>query len=242
VKIGGGQVPPEAADRTRDLVARVILESGPQSAQLVAGRLGLSAAGVRRHLDALVADGILVDREPKRPVQRGRGRPAREYAMTESGRAAFPHAYDELATTALRYLRSVDGDRGVQAFADHRAGVLEAELAPAIAAANGPDRARALALALSAHGYAAGLENGPAPAIDGVQICQHHCPIAHVAQEFPELCEAETRAFERLLGTHVQRLATIAHGDGVCTTHIPLAPPRSAAIAIDSQVRTGSRT
>ncbi|MFW6188461.1 MAG: transcriptional regulator, partial [Actinomycetota bacterium] len=25
----------------------------------------------------------------------------------------------------------------------------------------------------------------------------------------------------RLLGTHVQRLATIAHGDGVCTTHIP---------------------
>ena len=26
---------------------------------------------------------------------------------------------------------------------------------------------------------------------------------------------------QRLVGTHVQRLATIAHGDGVCTTHIP---------------------
>jgi len=25
----------------------------------------------------------------------------------------------------------------------------------------------------------------------------------------------------RLVGTHVQRLATIANGDGVCTTHIP---------------------
>jgi hypothetical protein len=25
----------------------------------------------------------------------------------------------------------------------------------------------------------------------------------------------------RLVGTHVQRLATIAHGDGICTTHIP---------------------
>ncbi|NUR80964.1 MAG: transcriptional regulator, partial [Dermatophilaceae bacterium] len=23
------------------------------------------------------------------------------------------------------------------------------------------------------------------------------------------------------VGSHVQRLATIAHGDGVCTTHIP---------------------
>jgi predicted ArsR family transcriptional regulator len=35
------------------------------------------------------------------------------------------------------------------------------------------------------------------------------------------LCEAETRAFEQVLGTYVQRLATIAHGDGVCTTHVP---------------------
>ena len=35
------------------------------------------------------------------------------------------------------------------------------------------------------------------------------------------------RSFARLLGTHVQRLATIAHGDGVCTTYVP-APPRSA--------------
>jgi len=54
----------------------------------------------------------------------------------------------------------------------------------------------------------------------GEQLCQHHCPVAHVAAEFPQLCEAETEAFARLLGTPVQRLATIAHGDGICTTHI----------------------
>jgi predicted ArsR family transcriptional regulator len=55
----------------------------------------------------------------------------------------------------------------------------------------------------------------------GEEICQHHCPIAHVAAEFPALCDAETAAISRILGTHVQRLATIAHGDGVCTTFIP---------------------
>ena len=37
---------------------------------------------------------------------------------------------------------------------------------------------------------------------------------------YPQLCEAETEAFGRLLGTPVQRLATIARGDGVCTTHV----------------------
>jgi hypothetical protein len=27
-----------------------------------------------------------------------------------------------------------------------------------------------------------------------------------------------------VLGTYVQRLATIAHGDGICTTHVPHGP------------------
>jgi predicted ArsR family transcriptional regulator len=238
--------PPVTADRTRDAVARLVLESGPQTAQTLATRLGLSAAGVRRHLDALVADGLLSETTPKRAVQRGRGRPARTYAVTDAGRAAFPHGYDELATTALRYLRLVEGDAGVQAFAEHRAGALERELAPVSPLSSPVDRARALALALTSRGYAAGIEDGAAPGVTGVQICQHHCPIADVAQEFPELCEAETRAFERVLGTYVQRLATIAHGDGVCTTHIPLSPPRGPVITVNevpnNQVRTGSRT
>ena len=53
--------------------------------------------------------------------------------------------------------------------------------------------------------------------------------MAHVAEQFPELCEAETEVFARLLGTHVQRLATIAHGDGVCTTLRPAHPAGSPA-------------
>jgi predicted ArsR family transcriptional regulator len=48
-----------------------------------------------------------------------------------------------------------------------------------------------------------------------------------VAHEFPQLCEAETELIGRVLGRHVQRLATIAHGDGVCTTCIP--PATNAA-------------
>jgi hypothetical protein len=38
--------------------------------------------------------------------------------------------------------------------------------------------------------------------------------------EYPPLCEAETVAFGRLFGTPVQRLATIARGDGLCATHV----------------------
>ena len=97
-------------------------------------------------------------------------------------------------------------------------------------------RVQALADALSRDGYAAAAGPAPVPGSNsagmtkaaavvgnGEQICQHHCPVAHVAAEFPQLCEAETEAFGRLLGTPVRRLATIAHGDGICTTHVTCA-------------------
>ena len=215
-------------ERTRESVARLVLERGPQTAAALGTQLGLSAAAIRRHLDALVAEGLLNECESRRPVRRGRGRPARTYALTEAGRNAFPHGYDDLANTALRYLRDTGGPALVTAFAEHRAAAIEAVVAPTVTGA--PERAVALAAALSAQGYAASTE----PAGAGVQICQHHCPVAHVAAEFPELCEAETRAFERVLGTYVQRLATIAHGDGVCTTHIPDPPARAITAAPQS--------
>ena len=65
-----------------------------------------------------------------------------------------------------------------------------------------------------------------------------------MAAEFPQLCEAETEAFAQLLGTPVQRLATIAHGDGVCTTHVSpqtstAAYDRSMSIDNDDSKETG---
>src|SRR5258706_96676 len=82
-------------------------------------------AASRRQLDALVVDGLLIEREPRPAAQRGRGRPARTYALTDEGRASFPHGYDDLATTALRYLNETGGQDAVASFAAHRAKGLE---------------------------------------------------------------------------------------------------------------------
>jgi predicted ArsR family transcriptional regulator len=242
VKFGQGAPGPAATgggtDRTRDAVARIVLERGPQNAAALAERLELSCAAIRRHLDALVGDGLLVECEPRPAAQRGRGRPARTYAITDAGRAAFPHAYDDLATTALRYLRDTGGEQAVIAFAEHRAESLAELLSHDVDAdASRATRTEALAASLTEHGYAATTEIAAA----GVQVCQHHCPVAHVAAEFPQLCEAETRAFERVLGTYVQRLATIAHGDGVCTTYVPV-PPHRPTIPIRETSSVSGRT
>jgi len=204
---------------TRDRVARSILENGPSTAVALAERLELTPAAVRRHLDALLGEGAIVSITPRQRGQRGRGRPARAFAITEAGRESFHQAYDDLAAGALRFLAETAGAEAISAFAARRVADLEDRYRDRVNAVPEPDRPAALADALSADGYAASAR--PAPGGIGEQVCQHHCPVAHVAEQFPQLCEAETAAFARLLGTHVQRLATIARGDGVCTTYVP---------------------
>ncbi|MGH8774671.1 MAG: helix-turn-helix transcriptional regulator [Jiangellaceae bacterium] len=204
---------------TRERVARSILENGPSTAAALAQRLGLTPAAIRRHLDTLLGDGMIEAREPRVYGQRGRGRPAKVFALTEVGRDRFEQAYDDLAVGALRFLAETGGEELVAEFARQRVADLEQRYRVAVDAARPERRAEELARVLTADGYAASAEASPLAA--GEQLCQHHCPVAHVAEQFPQLCEAETEAFARLLGTHVQRLATIAHGDGVCTTHIP---------------------
>ena len=183
---------------------------------------------VRRHLDALIADGEAEIREASRRGPRGRGRPARHYLLTDAGRARFGHGYDDLAVSALRYLAEHGGESAVRGFAQARVRELIGPGAAQIAAADSPGRARPARW--PACSPPAVTPPRPAAAGSGMQLCQHHCPVAHVAAEFPVLCEAETAAFAELLGTHVQRLATIARGDSACTTHVPLDATHRPAI------------
>jgi predicted ArsR family transcriptional regulator len=215
---------------TRNRVARSILDHGPSTVADLAGRLGLTQAAVRRHLDSLVTENVIEPREQRVYGARTRGRPAKVFALTDCGRDAFDQAYDALAVDALRWIErtaggGAAGEAAVAAFARDRLETQAEAYREAIEAAPPEQRTEALAKALSADGYAATARNAPV----GEQLCQHHCPVAHVAEQYPQLCEAETETFSRLLGTHVQRLATIAHGDGVCTTFIPKTTTPSAS-------------
>lgn len=197
-----------------------LLSRGAATAGELGAQLGLKPAAIRRHLDAMLAEGLVTEREQIPRGPRGRGRPAKIFVLTDAARDGYgKHTYDDVATSALRWIAQQGGPEAVAAFAAAEVAELEARCEAAVRS-SGDDplaRAEALAAALTAEGYAASAST----IASGGQLCQHHCPVAHVAAEFPQLCEAETQVISRLVGTHVQRLATIAHGDGVCTTHIP---------------------
>lgn len=207
--------------RTRSRVRGVLISGGPTTASSLASSLGLSPAAVRRHLDAMEAEGLITTRDQRvhNPTgTRGRGRPAREYILTDAGRDAGPQAYDDLASEVLAFLADHAGTDAVEAFARTRA----ERQAERYAGARTPDE---LAAALTADGFAAGTR----PAPGGTVICQHRCPVEHVAAHHPALCEAETAMLADVLGRRVIRLATIANGDGVCTTLVPDAVPQTTS-------------
>ncbi|HEX3929579.1 MAG TPA: metalloregulator ArsR/SmtB family transcription factor [Nocardioides sp.] len=231
---------------TRERVVRTILVDGPSTAADLAARLDLTPAAVRRHLDHLMAQGALEARDPRPTATRGRGRPAKVFAITEAGRAHFDQQYDDLAVQALRYLAETGGDEAVLEFARRRVAFIERDYGIVTAAEPDLSPAEALARVFSSEGYAAAVRSLPLlPQADGgvavEQLCQQHCPVSHVAHEFPQLCEAETEAIGRVLGRHVQRLATIAHGDGVCTTCIPHSPAPVGASTGSTAASTSER-
>ena len=73
---------PAPAEGTRERVLQLVLTRGPVSAAEIGRELELTAAAVRRHLDALEEDSLV---EVKRvTAARGAGRPSRRYVVTLS--------------------------------------------------------------------------------------------------------------------------------------------------------------
>lgn len=214
-------------ESTRDRVLQAVLSQGPVSAARVGEMLGLTAAAVRRHLDALSEEGAV---EVKLVAgNRGAGRPSRRYVISHAGQSRLGNDYLEVASHALGRLAEVAGPEAVRAVARARFAAVEDRYRQAIGTtASLKDRTSALARVLDAEGFHASVRVVGQPAatrnstLRAAQICQGHCPLQELAADFPQFCEEETELFARLLGVDVRRLATLPTGGHVCTTHVPL--------------------
>ncbi len=163
---------------TRQRVLDLLLANGALTAAELADHLDLTATGVRRHLSSLLVSGEISAKD--QTGSRGRGRPAKVFQLTHTGRQGFGQAYDDLALSALGELAAALGPESIERLAEKRLADVEDDYLRRRAADPKADPAEVLAAALSAAGYFASTdENG--------QLCLHHCPVAHVAAKFPQL-------------------------------------------------------
>lgn len=183
----------------------------PATAQELAERFGVTANALRRHLDALLEEGVVT--WERQPAKGGVGKPSHAYRLTESGEALFPQGYADALTDALELVREQAGTEVVVELFRARWRAIAAGMDATVAALPLHERAQLAAELLSSHGYMAEVTAGDGGA---AAVRVHHCPIRAVAERFPEVCRAEVEFLESMLGAPVERGASILAGCNAC--------------------------
>lgn len=235
---------PGSSRTTRQKVMHAVLSQGPVNAATIGKKLNITAAAVRRHLDALEEEG-LVEVKIVTGSQRGAGRPSRRYVVTQQGQVELGDDYFGVATEAMSMLVDLGGEKALRGFARRYFSDIEQQFNTRISDdATLNDRIRTLTEVLSDLGYAATTRRAGRTAkvttLRAAQICQGHCPIQELAGEFPQFCEEETDLFARLLQVDVRRLSTMPTGGHVCNTHVPLGREAHASLIAASGTKASA--
>ena len=211
-------VPPGRKGPRGDILVE-LKRAQPRTAKELAAKLGVSLNAIRHHLKELEAE-RLVEYERQ---HRGVGAPVFVYRLSPLGHALFPRRYEATLLEFLDHVVARDG-RGVavQVLEAHYAGLaqrlkLELEGAPPAR------RLEAVARALAEEGYMAEWQ-GASLGTSGT-LTEHNCAIQAVAERFPELCAAEAKFLEDVLGAAVDRRAHILGGCTSCEYHVHFAEP-----------------
>lgn len=204
------------SDRTSGLILQALKARGPQTAAMLADRLGVTAVAVRQHLDKLGAEGLVAHGDRRETV----GRPKRYWELTEKGHARFPDNHEGLTLEILDSVRSVFGDAGLDRLIGEREARMRASYGEALSSSRTlADRLARLAARRTAEGYMAEVER----LADGsFRLTENHCPICAAARACQGFCRSELALFRTLLGpmVSVEREEHIIAGARRCAYRI----------------------
>lgn len=208
-------------ERTRDEVLRLLFERGECTVAELAEVIGVSDGSIRRHLDLMVADGLVEARLERMP----RGRPVTRYALSEAGEEAraADHYQRLLArlSPALANLTPDEVDEGGPAILDrlfdHVAEAVAEEYRPRVTAERMDERVQQVLVALTEEGILQEVEE------DGAyfKLKNAGCPYRSTAMETHACCAADRRTIELLLGAPVEQVMTVAEGGHRCEYLVP---------------------
>ena len=207
----------ESAD---DRILFLLKSRGPQSAQAVAERFGISSVAARKQLAGLARRGLVAHEDRREAV----GRPRRYWFLTEAGHGRFPDSHGFLTVELLAAAHEAFGEAGLDRLISHREAATLAAYRQALEPCEHlAERLQALAAIRSREGYMAECRQ----AEDGSYLLvENHCPICAAAQACQGLCRSELEIFESVLGPDVtvERVEHILTGARRCAYRIAPRP------------------
>ncbi|KAA8999789.1 transcriptional regulator [Paenibacillus spiritus] len=194
---------------TRQMIMTLLKMKGPQPIAALAGQLGITEMGVRRHLLTLEREGLA----RTKVVRQAMGRPLHLYSLTDRADDYFPKNYHHLTLDLLRELELSSGREAVHGLFEGRRRRLLAQYAPTMERRTLEERVAELTRVQNAGGYMAEWSAGE----DGTyEIREYNCPIRQVAVQYGKACQCEQHLFEELLDANLSRTECMAEGGHCC--------------------------
>lgn len=212
------------SDSAREVVL-ALKKRGEARANEIAEALGITASGVRQHLNALRADG-LVD---YRKIHAGAGRPKFAYFLTEPAEALFPKTYHELTNELLEHLQEEDPELLVRLFERRRQRRVEATR-KRLADKTFDEKVAVLTGILDEDGYLADFERRS----DGSYLIrEHNCAILGIAVRYGLACSSELEFLrEAFPEAEIDRVAHKVAGAYMCSYQVR--PRRGLSLKISA--------
>ena len=204
-------------ERTRDEVVRILHERGERSVGELAEDIGVSPGSIRRHMDLMVADGLVTSHL----VRQSRGRPTTRYALSEAGEEQTSSNHYQkllgrlspaLANLSVEEIGGQDGRTVLERLFDRVAESVAREHSSEIRGESLHQRVYEVTIALSNEGILQEVED----AGDFFRLRNTGCPYRTTASENHACCAADRRAIELLLGAPVEQITTVAGGAAAC--------------------------
>jgi DeoR family suf operon transcriptional repressor len=178
------------------------------TARELAVRLGVSLNAARHHLKELEVEGLIsYQRE-----HRGVGAPVFAYRLTPAGEELFPRRYCEALTAMLGAVVEREGRGAAVTLLESYFHLLAGRIQDKLKGVPPAQRLGVVARALSEEGYMAEAVPGDGTAV----LTEHNCAIPAVAEQFPEICDAEARFLADVLSAEVERTEHILSGCPAC--------------------------
>lgn len=184
------------------------------------GSVDVAAETVRSHLQALVAQGLVVR---SGVVRSGPGRPRIRYRLSDAGEELFPRRDGELLRELAQYLVDAGQESLLESFFMERLRRKRAEAEARLEGVPPGERLEAVARLLSEEGFLAEVVTDAA----GSHLRLAHCPLRELVGVSRLPCRAEMTLVGELLAKPLHRESFIPDGASSCTYALgPAAPPR----------------
>lgn len=178
-------------------VLHALKAAGPQTAEALGRRLGMTAVGARQHLTRLMAEGLVDAADHSEGV----GRPKRVWSLTEAGDARFPDNHAGLTLELISAIRKAGGEAMLDTVIEVREKAALQTYSRALADAKSlKEKLKRLAKLRSEEGYMASVATAPDGAL---LLLENHCPICVAAKTCQGFCRSELALFRAALGKSV---------------------------------------